>query len=438
MIATFKVKNFRSFKEYQELSFEPSKEKRADGYCCVDVRPGVRLLKTALIYGANASGKTNILLALETLRHLIKSAPQDINKSIAIEPFLLDGVSKREPTFFSITFYLNGEKYVYDLSVDKNRIYTEDLCFYPKSQPARLYYRSYNPNTDSTEIEFGPQVEIGDQDKMTIRGNALNNCTVLAALGKSNVATSRLNKVFQYFSRQVKDIIYPIHDLGQYTLNALRSKPEMKDFLIEELQESDFNICNIEIDSQEVPMPAEIQKVIESDNNIPEEAKREILKRPVLTNQKLLYTHCNEYGAYTLPQDLESRGTLRYTGLAALLHDLRYKDSVVMIDEAEAGLHYDLLSHFIGKFLLTGDRQSQLIITTHDTSLLDEDFVRRDSVWFAEKNNNGESRLSRLSNKKLHTNVSAYNAYKKGDLGGKPLIKTGKINREEVNDFNNI
>lgn len=433
MIATFKVKNFLSFKEFQELSFIPSREKRFDEYCCVEVKNGVRLLRTALVLGANASGKTNLLLALECLKDLATEAPSDKTKPVNVQPFLLDDTSELNPTIFDIEFYLAGEKYSYELAADRERVYTETLYFYPKNKPSRLFYRSYDYNTDSTEIEFGPNLELNETDKTIILGNTLNNCTVLATFGKSNVTISKLNPIFDFFADTVSEVMRPHHDLGPFVLDILTKKPECKDFLVAELQKSDFNICDIEIEHKEMPISPEVRKIIELDKSIPEERKKEILRRPFIPDEKLLYAHCTENGVRFLPQDVESRGTLRFTGLVALLYELRNSNSIVMIDEAETSLHYAMMSHFIEEFLSDGDSQSQLIITTHNPMILNELFVRRDTVWFTEKNNNGETILSRLSDKKkLHSRVSAFNAYLNDELGGKPnIVKTYFNNRKE-------
>ncbi len=423
MIATFKATNFRSLKETQELSFVPSKEKRVDSYCCVDIKEGVRLLKTAIIYGANASGKTNILLAMETLKRLAIFAPQDRLQPVGVEPFLFDKTSSANPTFFELTFYIGGEKYVYELAADQKVIYTESLYFYPKNRPVKLYFRSFDPNSDSTEIEFGSSLGLTDSDQTIIRGNTLNNSTVLATFGKSNVTMSKLNLVYNFFAKTINDVLLPRHDMESYAMNVLQQTPESKSFVLSELQRSDFNICDIEIDSKETSIPIELQRVIQHDSNIPEEAKQEILRRPVMMDRKLLFAHCGDNGVHYLPQESESRGTLRYTGLAAMLYNLHNTESVVMIDEAETSLHYDLLSHFIEGFLTSGDHNSQMIVTTHNLNLMDEDFVRRDTLWFADKNENGETKLFRLSDhRKIHSRVSVLNKYKEGIFGGKPNI----------------
>ena len=158
-----------------------------------------------------------------------------------------------------------------------------------------------------------------------------------------------------------------------------------------------------------MPIPAELQDFIAHDISIPENTKTEILKRGVYTNHKLLYTHRTETGFHLLPQESESRGTLRYSGLAVILYNLQCKDSIFMIDEAETSLHYELFAYLIQQFLIRGQKHSP--------------FIRRDTVWFAEKNINGETSISRLSDKGLHKKISAYNAYKKGKLGGKPNIQ---------------
>ena len=108
--------------------------------------------------------------------------------------------------------------------------------------------------------------------------------------------------------------------------------------------------------------------------------------------------------------------------MAVILRKLLQQNSIVIIDEVETSLHYELLSYFIKVFLANSEKNSQLIMTTHDINLLNEDFIRRDSVWFTDKDRDGETHLTRLSSMGLHKNLSPYNAYKQGKLVKLPFL----------------
>jgi AAA15 family ATPase/GTPase len=414
-----------SFKTEQRLSFEATSDGENEEYYCVEIKPGVKLLKTAIRYGANASGKTNLLVALDFLRNLVIESPKDKEEKIEVTPFLLDEESRKEKTSFFLSFFIDDTKFVYSVLLDKIRIYEEQLTYYPSVQPAKLYNRLYDEKTDSTKIEFGNHLKLGQKDQIVITGNTLNNCTVVASFAKSNVASSILNEVFQYFKKELKGILRPTMNFSGYTLRELVETPQMKSFILKILKQSDFNICNLEVKTKDIIISPGLLKAIQN-TSLPDEVKKEYLDKGKIEQREIVYIHDTAgLGTYSLPEEVESRGTTRYVGMAILLYHLIKENRVIPIDEIEMSLHVELLSYFIKLFLANGDKHSQLIFTTHDINLLDEDFIHRDAVWFTTKNEAGESVLERLSNKRLHKNISPYNAYRQGKLGAKPF--TGNI-----------
>jgi len=204
----------------------------------------------------------------------------------------------------------------------------------------------------------------------------------------------------------------------------------LKEFLINILKASDFNISDIEIKEEEVIITPEMEKMIQA-FPMPDEDKQEMVKKGKFSNPELVFKHKTDNGEFELPEDLESRGTIRFMGMAIILRKLLQENSIVIIDEVETSLHYELLSYFIKIFLANSDKNSQLIMTTHDINLLNEDFIRRDSVWFTDKDSCGETRLTRLSSLGLHKNLSPYNAYKQGKLVKLPFF--GSIYLKENN-----
>ena len=144
MIAEFRIKNYLSIKTEQCLSFEATPESSNESQYSVEVKEGVKLLKTAIIYGANASGKTNVLNALSFFQDIIVNAPKDKNEKIKFECFRLDNTSRHEKTEMCLTFYLDKIKYVLSVLFDNSIIYAESLVYYPGVQPAKLYTRTYN------------------------------------------------------------------------------------------------------------------------------------------------------------------------------------------------------------------------------------------------------------------------------------------------------
>ena len=130
MIQEIKIKNFLSFKEEVTFSFEVTKDTFADDYQVVEVAKGVRLLRFAMIYGANASGKSNLLTVFNFLHHFWFYKPDDIDEEIGVIPFKLDKITTNEPSSFELIFYVNSTKYWYQLELDEKQVYTEKLFYY--------------------------------------------------------------------------------------------------------------------------------------------------------------------------------------------------------------------------------------------------------------------------------------------------------------------
>ena len=216
MIAKFRFRNFFSIKEEQILSFEPTADTFERDKYCIEVKEGVSLLKIATIYGANASGKTNILMALALFKDLMIDVPKDKTEEVGFSPFLLNESSRNDKTEMVLSFYLQRERYSLTVVLDNKRIYSEKLEFYPGAQPAILYNRNYHEDSDSAEVKFGSKLGIGKKGQVAIIGNTINNCSVLAAFGKSNVESSRLNIVNDFVVSGIKDILRPHFSLTSY------------------------------------------------------------------------------------------------------------------------------------------------------------------------------------------------------------------------------
>ena len=423
MIAEFKVKNFLSIKTEQILSFEPTADTLMKDEYTVEVKEGIRLLKMALIYGANASGKTNILAALSFLRDLLLDIPKDKTEEIGVTPFLLDNSSKDASSEFTLTFYLEQERYVLFVKCDKERIYEETLTFYPTIRPAKLYSRIYNKDTDSTNIEFGNLLGLSKKGKDALMSTTFNNCSLLAAFGKTNVERSKLNLLYDFFSNHMPEILRPSSSLDSFIKGELRKDENnnLNKYLIDILKASDFNICGLKLLEEEEVITPEMEKMIQS-APVSDKTKQELLKKGKITNYELQFKHYSNEGEFDLSEKLESRGTIRFMGISIILRELLYENNIVSIDEVETSLHYELLSYFIKVFLVNCKMNSQLIMTTHDINLLNESFIRRDAVWFTDKDSIGQTHLVRLSSFGLHKNISPYNAYKQGKLVNLPFL----------------
>ena len=388
-----------------------------------EVKDGVRLLKIGIIYGANASGKSNVLGAIDFFKMLVLRVPKGRNDTTRAVPFLLDETSKTKTTKMSMSFYVNQLKYILSFELDKKRIYSETLTVYESIRPTKLYSRSYDPDTDSSIIEFGTNLKMAKKNQDAIAGNTINNCSVLAAFGNSNVEKTKLNDVYDYFAKQVKDVLAPGMLLSGYVKRHLDKDKDgnLKKFILNFLKASDFNIEDVTLHEEEELITPELEQLIQK-APIDDDAKSEMLKKGKITNTELTFTHKAGNGLYELSEEYESNGTMRFLGMAVILNFLLKKNQFVPIDEVETSIHYELLSYFIKVFLANSNQTSQMLLTTHDINLLNEEFIRRDTIWFTDKDEQGQTNVVRLSTLGLHKNLSPYNAYKQGKLVKLPFL----------------
>lgn len=403
MIAEFKVCNFFSIRSEQTLSFVASRDKFMEEEYTHTAEGNTRLLKIGMIYGSNASGKSNVLKALAYFRRLITNIPSDKNEELEWVPFLLDDNSRNGHCHMSMVFYLVDKRYVLSIEFDNVRIYEEQLDVYLTNRPTSLYRRIYNKETDASEVTFSSKAKLSQKSQTIIEGNTINNCTVLAAFGKSNVELSLLNRVYDFFSFGFTDELTPEMSLSDYTRELLGKDTDgkLKRFLLYMLRASDFNIDNLKLGKA-------------SDS------------------KELYFEHSANGETFELPESYESRGTIRFLGMAAILQKLLFSSRFVMIDELESSMHYELLSYFIRVFLANSDNTSQLLFTTHDINLLNEDFIRRDAVWFTDKGSDAETHLERLSEMGLHKTMSPYNAYRQGKLVNLPFLGSQYLDLNEL------
>lgn len=429
MIAEFYIENFFSIKSAQKISFEPSSDTFMSDEYSYEVKDGIRLLKIGIIYGANASGKTNILNAIEFFRMLVLRMPKDRNEKTGVVPFMLDKTSSNENTKMSMVFYIGLSKYILSFKLDVKYIHSETLIVYDSIRPTKLYSRWYDATTDSSIIEFGTNMKMSRKSQEVISGNTINNCSVLAAFGKSNVERTRLNDVYDYFSKQVKDVLTPGMLLSGYVKAQLNKDEagDLKKFVLDFLKASDFNIEDVVLHEGEELITPELEQLIQN-APIGEEAKAEIFRKGKIANTELTFKHKAGDSLYDLSEEYESNGTIRFMGLAVILNFLLKTNRFVPIDEVETSIHYELLAYFLKVFLANSEGTSQILLTTHDINLLNEDFIRRDTIWFTDKDEFGETRIIRLSNLGLHKNLSPYNAYKQGKLVKLPFLGSQYIN----------
>ena len=402
MIAEIKFKNMFSFRDETVLSFEADKSKDLESYHVVELAPDVKLLKLAVIYGANASGKSNIIKVCDFIRSFITCTPLNKAELIKIVPFLLNRTSKEQASEFSVSFYaMNGDKairYVYSVLLETTHIVRETLIYYLSQQPATVFERSMENNVSS--IKFGQKVKISTAAKEEITLKCLPNMSVFAAYMQVNTNIAEMETALQYLTKQMMPAIVPTSSLSRYAEEAIK-KETAKEYILRYLQEADFNISNISSKEQET--------------------KKGVVNYTMYQHKVSSGLGGNDY--YEFPELYESDGTIRTFGLASQIQNSIGSNAFLAVDEIESSLHPKLIEYMIERFLKES-KQAQLLLTTHYDGLLgEEDLLRKDNIWIAEKNTDGASVLYPLTDfKGLNRISSLQKAYKFGKFGAVPNL----------------
>ena len=410
MIQELKIKNFLSFKDEVTFSFEATKDTFAEDYQVVEVASGVRLLRFAMVYGANASGKSNLLKAFEYLRSFWKKQTRSIEETTSVMPFLFDKKTSIEPSRFELVFYVGGIKYNYQLELDEDQVYLEKLNYYKSVQPTMLFVREYKDGM-SVIVYNNSVVKLSPTEKEKISVECLKNMSFFAALGKANVSVSELNTVRRWMITHFEKMVDPTLSLTEKAEEKLANDTAFREYLVNYFKNAHFDISDIETQAFDTT-PVEV----------PFERTTKSITLTIKTYRTFfehLVTNGEEKEKYKLPIYLESYGTRRIFGLASAIYDVRVKDGFLMVDEIEASLHPRFLEKLLFEYF-NNKGWSQMLVTIHDDSLLDlvNDLIRKDSIWFTEKKESGTTDLFRLTEfKGLNRIASIRSAYRLGRFG---------------------
>ena len=425
MIQELRIQNFLSFKEEVVFSFEATSDKTLEDYYVHEPTPGVRLLKMAMVYGANASGKSNLIKAFDFVRRFVFNTVDNKDDEIDFNPFAFDNNSNI-PGKLELIFYVGSQKHKYSISIDKNNVYNETLQFYPGTQPAIIFNRSLSKSGKTSIIEFGKKIKVSKVAQEEIVVKTLKNISVLVAYSNVNAEIPEIESVYEWFKHQFMSSINPYVRLTKYSDKHIQEDSELKKFALEFIQEADFNISDILFEKEMKAVPEEFISNLDS-IPIPEKEKERIRREKVIELESTVFKHRiikdNREAYFNLSEKDESQGTIRYYGLTAPFFHAIKKEAFLLIDEIGSALHPLLVMHFLREFLKRS-KSSQLLFTTHNMSLLNEkDILRRDAIWITEKGENGSTELSSVADfTDFRKELSYYNYYKQGKFGGIPEL----------------
>ena len=423
MIINFSVQNFGSIKDKQTLTFEADKSEHLENSYVINTN-GLRLLKIILIYGANASGKTTILKALEFLRDIVLEPETKKTDELDFQPFLFDSETPEKNSIISIEFLANDTKYYYEVEFFKKAIVNEVLNFYNPNK-ANVFKRNTDINNQFAEIKFGSKIKIDKTIEKILEANTLWNNTVLGGFLKTNVDIKELKVAVEWFKNYLRPLIYTRTQLEGFVTSKIEKSELSKLDVISVLKKADFHISDIVIQEEEKEIPDGLIHFLKGQlKDSPDEIKK-LEEKGKVTSVNIEFEHTVNQTKYILPIEMESQGTRRFYGFAGLLALLINNSTAFPIDELESSLHPDLYMHFILSFLLNTDK-SQLIATTHNREILDnKDVFRNDAIWFTEKNENCSTELYSLADfdsSIVRNTTNILNAYKSGKLKAIPNL----------------
>lgn len=429
MIQELRFKNFKSFKDEVTLSFEATKDKTFEEYHIVEVMPNVRLLRFAMVYGANASGKSNLLDAIDFLHNFFFDRPEDSEERTGAIPFKLDAATPNEPSEFSLKFFVGETKYWYELKLTQKQVLSEKLYFYTSVQPKKLFERTLEKG--QSVINFNSAtVKISSAAKEEISLKCLPNMSFFAAKNQVNIAIEKIDIAKDWLRNNIMPMVIPSSRMFDYASGKMYENATLKSHLLDFIHEADFNISDVRSDKVSKALPEQFINLLLADERTPDEVKEKIKTGQAITTIQTVFEHTvhNERGTetYLMNTDSQSEGTRRTFGIEAAIYEALQTQSFIFIDEIEASLHPELVEFILQRFLATKSR-AQLLVTTHYDPLLNtvgDDLIRKDSVWFTEKKESGSTDLySLVEYKGLNRIASLQKAYRNGVFGALPNIK---------------
>ena len=417
MLIQFSVKNWRSVRDEQTLSMV--KAKGIELGETNSFNPGVssvgELLRTAVIYGANAAGKTNLISALRAMKDIVlESAKAQPGDELPLTPFLLDEETEDQPSEFEVFFVAKGIKFQYGFSATKKQIFEEWLIAYPNARPQRWFSRVWDEATGDFDWSFGTAL-LGQ--KQTWVESTRPNALFLSTATQLN--SQQLKPVLGWFKVTLR--LGRVSGWSPSYTASLCEKEESRAKILAFLKAADLDI-------KEIDIKAELASLKHFPDSFPEEMKKQMLENMKDTQIYNIKTiHEGKQGqSIEFDFDNESDGTKKLFSFAGPWLDVLSKGRVLLVDELHDNLHPKLVSFLVGLFHSkeTNPNNAQLIFTTHETSILNQDVFRRDQIWFCEKDRDQATRLYPLSDfspRKGREDLEA--AYLAGRYGALPYVR---------------
>ncbi len=425
LLVEFSIENFRSIRDKVTISMVASSDKsHSDNIYSTKALKNDHLLKVAAIYGPNASGKTNILYALVTLRALVRfSHKNQIGDKLKITPFKLDPEYCKKPSTFEIVFIKNDVRYRYEVSLTNDAVISEKLYSYPNGYKRIMFERDINAEKKYYFIQK-------KREQSQISEKTAENVLYLSRA--SNLNYSDLSEVFDWFSHDL-DGISSSWDSEGFSADLYSEKEELRGPILRAMANADFGISGINVKSTEIPFEEWLKNSPLKESLIPNPNKKALLEK--VTNYEIATSHnslTKSGDTISVPFDMdeESDGTKRMFNIIGPLINGIIKGKLIFIDELDLRFHNYMITYLISLFQNPDEnrKNAQLIFVTHNTNLLTQELFRRDQIWFTEKDSKyGFTKLYSLSEYKPRKDKDIQRGYLTGRYGALPFVGTQKV-----------
>jgi hypothetical protein len=447
MLIDYYVSNFRSI--YKEQSFNMiavNSYKEMEDSNLIFYKDGINLLKSTAIYGPNASGKSTLLESLDVFRDIVlySSTRYNIDSPLPVKPFAFSDSANSEPTTFELTFVEEGIKYNLEIVLKKERILEEYLTAYPKGQPQQWYSRFFNEDTGEYEYEYSSLFK--GQKKVWEKATKKNALYLSTAINLQESENGQLSPVHNWFKNKLTPV--GIHDWSDELTKEFCMDVESKNAIVRFLKAAGIDIEDIELkienkkellatmkDGEEREALLAVQNLLLK--NMPEEVLEKFNRRI-----NVEFVHSN---GIKLDLKEQSDGTRKLFAFASLWLESLRSGNVLFCDELNDNLHPALVKLLVDMFNSELNKNNaQLIFTTHETSILSQEILRRDQVWFCERDENLSTRVYPLSDFKPRKDYEDIeNSYLTGRYGAIPYFekisfKMSKISGEDKNEANQV
>ena len=420
MLLDFSVTNYRSILERQRLSMAASSYfKELEALNTFDIGSSEkmpRLLRSAVLYGPNASGKSTLVQALRFMKDRVLNSQKESQAGDEINtvPFKLTVASRSAESEFEIAFVEQGVRYEYGFRCDRQRFVEEWLFAYPRGRAQKWFHRVFDPDLDKDVYKFSSTFE-GDRKRQDWKAQTRANALFLSTAIQLNNA--QLKPVFEWFRQRLR-VVDATSGFGKIYTIARCKDNEVKAKVIEFMNSAGLSVDDISF-KMAMFTPESLPK------HIPDQLRQEVSREmsgKEISSIKYLHRDTQSNELIEFEEAEESEGTRALFSFAGPWLDVIENERVLVVDELDTSLH-PLLVHHLVKLLHHKGTKAQLIFTTHDATLLSQKLLRRDQVWFMEKDAARATRLYPLSDFSPRNNEAVERGYLNGRYGGIPFLK---------------